>query len=570
MRTLKEYIAVAQGLKKADLLLKNCQLVNVFSGEVYSANIAIYKDRVVGFGDVAAEKTIDLNGKYVAPSFIDAHIHVESSYLNPAEFANTVVPFGTGAVVTDPHEIANVLGVPGIKYMLEQAEGLPVDLFVMLPSCVPSSEFETSGNKIGAEDLRSLINKERVLGLAEVMNYPGVLKRTEKIIEKIDLAREKRKCVDGHCPGLTGKNLAAYVSAGIDTEHEATTLEEAKEKLKLGMKILVREGSLTKNMEALLPLVNETNSRNFMFCSDDAAVADLVEGHLDKILAKAVKLGINPVVAIQMATINIAEHYRLNDLGAVAPGYFADLVVLDDITDFEVKMVIKRGQVVFDKGKVTKPAKLKPKALVKDSINIKPISVKSLRIPAKSNYIKVIEVVPGQILSKSRTVLVHEEGGVALADVGKDILKLAVVERHKATGRIGLGFVKGFGMKKGAVAQTIAHDSHNIICMGTNDEDMVSAIRRIEKLEGGMVAVAGGLVLAELPLKIAGIMSELPAKEVAASFERLESAAKELGIEIENPFSELSFLALSVVPELRLTDKGLVDVVNFKLVKLFE
>ncbi|MBU0686310.1 MAG: adenine deaminase [Candidatus Margulisbacteria bacterium] len=570
MRNLKEYIAVARGQKNADLLLKNCQLVNVFSGEVYSGNIAIYKDRVVGIGDYKANKVIDLNGKYVTPSFIDAHAHLESSYLNPAEFSNAALPHGTGAIIADPHEIANVFGVPGIKYMLEQSEGLPVEMNFMLPSCVPCSNFGTSGAKIDAADLKPLLKKSRVLGLAEMMNYPGVLRRNEVVMEKIDLVRDSGKCIDGRCPGLTGKDLSAYVAAGIDTEHEATTAAEAQEKLKDGMKILVREGSAAKNMEALIPAINAANSRNFMFCSDDIDVDDLIAGYMDKILAKAVALGVNPVIAIQMATLNVAEHYKLADVGAVAPGYYADLVVLDDITDFEVKTVIKRGEIVFDKGKVIKPAKAKPKAFVKDSVKIKPISVKDLKVKAKSNYIKVIEVVPAQITTKSRTVLVHEESGYALPDIGTDILKLAVVERHRATGRIGIGFVKGFGLKKGAVAQTIAHDSHNIICVGTNDEDMVSAIRRLEKIGGGIVVVLGGLVMAELPLVIGGLMSEEPAATVAAQLEKVEAATKELGAEIDRLCETLSFLALPVIPELRLTDKGLVDVVEFKLVKLFE
>lgn len=568
MNDLREFIAVSRGHKKASYLLKNGQLVNVLSAEIYPANVAIYKDKIVGIGDYEAEKVIDLNGKYICPGFMDSHVHIESSLLTPAEFSRVAVPQGVTAVVADPHEIGNVLGATGIKYMLYVSEGLPLDIYIMLPSCIPSTKLETSGAELKAKGLKPLLKKKRVLGLAEVMNYPGVLERDPDLLAKLNISWAK--LIDGHAPGLSGKDLSAYIGAGIYSEHEAVTAEEAKEKLRLGMHIKIREGSSAKNLEVLLPLVTSENSQNFSFCTDDRFPEDLAKGYMNKLLKKAVKLGLPPIIAIQMVTINPARYHGLNRVGAVASGYFADIVVVDDLHDFNVEMVFKRGKLVAEKGKPLFTSKLKRKKIVKETMNVKPINIENLKIKAKSNYVKVIETLPDQIITTAKSEMVLVEDGYAVSDVGKDILKLAVIERHKASGRIGLGFVKGFGLKKGALASSVAHDSHNIICVGAGDEDILSAIRQVIKMKGGMAIVAGGLVLAELPLPIAGLMSEAPLSEVIEKMVKLDEAAKEIGCVLPHPFGILSFLALPVIPELKLTDRGLVDVKKFKIVDLFE
>jgi adenine deaminase len=566
--SLKERIAIARGEKKADLVLKNGQLINVFSGEIYSADVAVHKDHIAGVGDYSGEEEINLNGKYIAPGFIDSHIHIEGTLLSPAEFARAVLPHGTTAVVTDPHEIANVLGVAGIKYLLEISEGLPLDFFFAVPACVPATELETSGGKVRPEDVASLLKKDRVLRLGEMMNFPGVLAGRKDVLEKIEDACDYG--VEGHAPGLKGKDLSAYISAGISSDHESVTLEEAKEKLRNGMQILVREGSSAHNMEALLPLITPANSRFFCFCTDDISPADLEEGHLNRILEKAAALKLDPVTSVQMASINAARYFGLKDYGAVAPGYYADINVIANLEDFKIDMVFKKGKKAAVRGKALFEAKTKKKKAVRETMNVKTIEPSALAIPAAADYIRTIELVPGQILTKSIVASVKKKKGQAVADPASDVLKLAVVERHKASGRIGLGMVKGFGLKKGAIASSVAHDSHNIICVGVEDEDMISAVRRVAQLGGGMVAVRGGLVLAELPLPIAGLMSDQPLAEVVAQQKKLRTVVEKLGCKVEHPFGTLSFLALPVIPELRLTDMGLVDVNKFKIVDLFE
>lgn len=568
MNSLKERIAVARGEKKADIVLKNGQLINVFSGEIYSADVALHKEHIAGIGDYSGEQEIDLNGRYVAPGFIDSHLHIESTLLYPGELARVIVPHGTTSIISDPHEIANVLGIAGIKYLLEISKGLPLDMFFTVPSCVPATELETSGAKLHSEEVISLLKEERVIKLGEMMNFPGVLSGQKEVLEKIEAASAVG--VEGHAPGLTGKDLNAYISAGVSSDHETVGLEEAREKLKAGMQILVREGSSAKNMEAILPLINSSNARFFCFCTDDIYPRDLTEGHLNKIIKKAVSLKLDPVIAVQMASINAARYYNLKGYGAVAPGYFADINVISNLEDFEVDMVFKKGKMVASRGRPLFEVKLKKKAGVRETVKIKPFEVEALGIRAKADYAKAIELVPGQILTKSIVVAVKKKNGHVVSDPDSDVLKLVVVERHKATGGIGIGLVKGFGLRRGALASSVAHDSHNIICVGVDDEDIVGAIRRVAKLEGGMVAVRGGLVLAELPLPIAGLISDEPLKNVLEKQKKLDEAAKELGARIKYPFGVLSFLALPVIPELRLTDKGLVDVAKFKIVNLFE
>jgi adenine deaminase len=568
MNSLKERIAVGRGEKKADIVLKNGQLINVFSGEIYSADVAIHKEHIAGIGDYAGEEEIDLNGRYVVPGFIDSHLHIESALLTPGQLASAVVPHGTTAILSDPHEIANVLGVEGIRYMLEASEKLPLDVFFAVPSCVPASELETSGAKLRKEEIVSLLKKDRVLRLGEMMNFPGVLAGKKDILEKLEAACDVG--IEGHAPGLIGKDLSAYAAAGISSDHETITLEEAREKLKDGIQILVREGSSARNLEAILPLINPGNSRFFSFCTEDIYPGDLAEGHINKIIQKAVALKLDPVVAVQMATINAARYFNLRGRGAVAPGYFADINVITNLEDFSVDMVFKKGKKVASKGRALFEVKTKKNKDIRETMHVKPFEVEALQIEALSEYAKAIEVVPGQILTKSIMAVVKKKGKKVISDPGSDVLKLAVVERHKATGNIGLGLVKGFGLRKGALATSVAHDSHNIACVGVEDEDMISAIRRVAKLGGGMVAVSGGLVLAELPLPVAGIISDKPLSEVLKKLKQLDKVCEDLGCVLDHPFGALSFLTLSVIPELRLTDKGLVDVTKFKIVDLFE
>jgi adenine deaminase len=568
VNTLKERIAVARGEKKADIVLKNGQLINVFAGEVYSADVAIHKDHIAGIGDYSGEEEIDLNGRYVAPGFIDSHLHIESTLLHPGELARAVVPHGTTAVICDPHEITNVLGAAGINYLIEASKELPLDFYFTVPSCVPSSSFETSGAEIREKEVAALLKKDRVIKLGEMMNFPGVLAGKKKILDTIEAACEVG--VEGHAPGLTGKDLIAYVAAGMSSDHETVALEEAREKLKAGMQILVREGSSAKNLEALLPLINPSNSRFFSLCTDDVYPRDLTEGHINNVIQKAVSLKLDPIIAVQLATINTARYYNLKDRGAVAPGYFADINVISNLEDFRVDMVYKNGKLAASRGRPLFEVKLKRKAGIRETIKIKHFEVEAFEMKAKSDYAKAIELVPRQILTKSIVVPIKKKKNYLVSDTDNDVLKLVVVERHKATGNIGLGLVKGFGLKSGALATSVAHDSHNVICVGIDDEDMVSAIRRAAKLGGGMVAVRGGLVLAELPLPIAGIISDQPLGKVLDKLKKLEKAAAELGCKMSHPFGILSFLALPVIPELRLTDMGLVDVSKFKIVDLFE
>ncbi len=570
MNSLRERIAVARGDKKADIVLKNGQLVNVFSGEIYPANIAIYKQHIAAIGDYKGEQEIDLNGRYIVPGFIDSHCHIESTFLTPAELARAVVPHGTTMMVSDPHEIANVLGVAGIKYLLEASQDIPLDIFFTVPSCVPSSDLETSGGKVSEADIVSLLKNQRILKLGELMNFPSVISGKKDILDKIEPICELGMGIEGHAPGLMGKQLNAYITAGVTSDHETTTFDEANEKLKLGMQVFVREGSSAKNMEALLPAVKPANSRFFCFCTDDMYPVDLANGHMDSILKKAVSLKLDPLIAIQMVTINPARYFGLKGYGAVAPGYLADINIVSDLEEFKVEMVFKRGKLVTAKQRPLPQAKVKKKSGIKDTVKIKPFETSALKIAAKAEYAKAIELVPGQTLTKSIVVAVKTSRKQVVSDIDNDVLKLAVVERHKASGRIGLGLVKGFGLKRGALASSVAHDSHNIICVGVEDEDMLSAIRRVAELGGGMAVVRGGLVLAELPLPIAGLISDEALDKVVKKQAKLDKAAKDIGSRLDHPFGSLSFLSLPVLPELRLTDTGLVDVLKSKNVDLFE
>ncbi len=563
----KRFISVARGEFPADLLLTNARIINTFNGEIETGSVAVCGGRVAGIGDYKkAKEIVDLKGKYLAPGLINGHTHLESSMLDVGQYARAVVPRGTSAIVTDLHEIANVCGLAGIRYVLDCARRLPLDLFLMAPSCVPATHLETSGAALGPEDIRKILRYRSCIGLGEVMNYPGVLSGDAAMLEKIASARGK--IVDGHAPGLSGKDLNAYIGAGIGSDHESVTLKEAEEKLRRGMYVMIREGSTEKNLEALLPLVTDDTWPRCFFVVDDRHAGDILhDGDIDAVVRKAIRLGLNPVRAVRMATINTATYFRLDGLGAIAPGYFASLIVLDSLDDFNIDMVFHRGRLVARGGKPLFPAYRPAGDGLTHTVNVKTFSVSALKLRAKGSEYPVIEVIPGQIITRKKTVKVKVVDGCVVPDVDRDILKAVVVERHKATGNIGRGLVTGFGLKKGALASSIAHDSHNIVAVGADDRDIFAAFKEIEKLQGGLAVVEGGNVIASLAAPVAGLLSREPLETVVAGLERLERAAKDLGASLPQPFAALSFLALPVIPELRLTDLGLVDVNAFKLLE---
>ncbi|MFC1991194.1 adenine deaminase [Chloroflexota bacterium] len=564
--TSNSLIQVARGELPADLVLANARIVNVFTGEITPGNLAIYDGRIAGVGDYhQAKEVLDLRGKYLAPGLIDGHTHLESSMLDVTQYARAVVPRGTTTIVTDLHEIANVCGLDGMKYVLDSAHRLPLDLFLMAPSGVPATHLETSGASIGAEEVRRILKWKGCIGLGEVMNFNGVINRDPEVLSKIGMTRGK--VTDGHAPGLSGKNLNAYISTGISSDHESVSLDEAAEKLRRGMFIMIREGSSEKNLDALLPLVTDKTYKRCMFVVDDRSCADLLnDGGIDAVVRKAITLGLDPVRAIQLATINPSEYFRLEGLGAIAPGYRANLIVIEDLSNLRINSVFYQGHQVAREGKpLFKAAKATGKGLT-NTVNFKAFDIEALKLMAAGNTSLVIEIVPGQIITRIKREQVKIADGIIVPDVSRDILKLAVIERHKATGNIGLGLVSGFGLKEGALASSIAHDSHNIIAVGTSDKDIFAAVREIERLKGGLVVASGGKILASLNLPIAGLLSNDPLETVVEKLEGLERAADQLGTTLPSPFSTLSFVALPVIPELRLTDLGLVDVGEFKLI----
>ena len=572
MTTLKERIKVASGEGMADLLIKNARVVNVFSGQIEKKDVAIFDGVIVGFGDYEAKKVIDVNGDFLCPGLIDGHVHIESSMVTIPEFAQAVLPNGTTTVVIDPHEIANVMGVKGIRFMAESAKGVPLNVFVMLPSCVPATHMETSGAILRASDLRSLFKEPWVIGLAEMMNYPGVIFRDPEVLKKIEMAKGRR--IDGHSPMLLGKGLYAYLTAGIRSDHECTNLKEAKEKLKNGMWIMVREGTTARNLKSLIPLVDLKNSRRFLFVTDDRHPKELLEeGHINSMVRQAIQWGIDPILAIQMATLNAADYFRLDDLGAIAPGYRADMITFDHLSRFQVKKVFKDGVLAAENGKILpRSMGLFPRKRGfhgKDSIRVKAIKEDALVLRSDQPLAKVIQLIPDQIVTKKVMRKMILRDGVAYPNIKEDILKITVVERHRATGNIGIGFVQGFGLQKGAIGSSVAHDSHNLVIVGTNDQDMLKAVTAIKMIGGGLVAVSDQKVLTSLPLPVAGLMSEASVREVYKRLEVLHRTAIALGGKIPDPFMTLSFLSLPVIPELKITDQGLVDVNQFKIVSVF-
>ena len=567
---LERIIDVAKGKQKADLVIKNAKVINVFSEEIYKADVAVVGDKIAGVGKgYAGEKEIDVNGAYLSPSFIDGHVHLESSMLLPSEFAKIVVPEGTTTVIADPHEIANVLGLQGISFMRAATKNLPLDVYMMLPSCVPATNLETSGVDLNSYDLALLIDAPWVLGIAEMMNFPGVISNDRNVLSKIKLGLDRDKKIDGHSPSLSGKNLCAYAASGVCSDHECTTPEEALEKLRLGMNIMIREGTAAKDLDALIPLIKKYNTRKCMFVTDDRHPTDLF-GHINGMVKSAVAQGISPVKAIQMASLNTAEYFKLSNLGAIAPGYKADLLVLDNLEDFKPVLVFKNGKIVAENGKTVIDLEDLTPPPIRGSVNIKYLYKENLQIPALSDKMKVINVIENQLITKKSVENVKIENGMAVSDVENDILKIVVIERHRASGNIGLGFVKGFGLKSGAIASTVAHDSHNMIIIGTNDDDIYYAAVELVKSQGGKVVVENGKTLAKLPLPIAGLMSDKSSEEVIADLKIIGESVRKINCKIRDPFMSMAFLSLAVIPELKITDKGPIDVCEFKQTNLFE
>ena len=556
-------IDVAAGQEKADLVLKNATYVDVFSGELATEDIAVAEGLIVGLGSYEGITEVDMTGRIVCPGFIDAHIHLESSLVSPAEFVRAVLPHGTTTVITDPHEITNVMGTDGIDYMLCATEDLPVDVRFMIPSCVPASPLDESGANLDYRDIDSFFEHPRVQGLAEMMNFPGIIAADGAAVSKIVASQAHHKKIDGHAPGLTGNNLNAYIAAGVYSDHECADLEDAMEKLRRGQFIMIREGTAARNLEALMPLIRSPKLFDrCMFCTDDKHPSDLLEkGHIDYICRKAVAMGADPVQVVQVACLHAARYFLLNNRGAIAPGYLADFAIVEDLRDFHVVSVYKKGKLVYDGEKVEDfplpeiPEHLE--ALARDTFHLPQLQAKDFAEPRQK---AVIGMVPGQIVTT-------DCGYAQEVDVSKDILKMAVIERHHHTGHIGIGYLKGYGLQRGAVATSVAHDSHNIICVGVNDEDMALAANRIKENHGGIVVVDGGKVVAELPLEIAGLMSNRPLREVNDDLENAKAAATALGVhEGIDPFMTLSFMSLPVIPTLRLTTRGVVDVATQKYV----
>jgi len=563
---LKSLIRHARGDEPADLRLRGGRVVNVLSGEVLASDVAIAGERIIGLGSYDARETIELDGAFIAPGFIDAHVHIESALVPPSEFARAVVPRGTTTVITDPHEIANVLGLEGIRFMFESAKYGPLGMYVMVSSCVPATSMSTNGAVLHGYDLFPLKSDPWVLGLAEVMNYPGVIAGDDAVLEKIGAFQDR--VIDGHSPALTGRALQTYVAAGVQSDHESTTAAEALEKLRLGMMVMIREGTVARDLAALAPLVSPANQHRFCFCTDDCQPADLVAlGGIDHAIRRAIELGMDPVTAIRLATWNPAQHFRLHRLGAITPGRRADLVVFDDLQAPRARMVFRNGMLVAKDGRMTVSPRPPARAL-RSTMNIAWERV-DLRIPLEGRRARVIGVQPNQLVTDS---LIDEPGrrdGEATADPRRDLLKMAVIERHMASGAVGKGFVRGMGLSRGAIASSVAHDHHNLVVIGADDPSMLTAARRVGALHGGMVVADGDRVLAEVPLPLGGLMSAQPLEAVRAEVDDAVRAARALGSPLHDPFMAMSFLALEVIPALKLTDKGLVDVNRFTLVPLW-
>jgi adenine deaminase len=561
MIDLQRRLAVARGDEPADLVLAGGMVLSVHTREWLRADVAICDGWIAGVGSYDGRERIDAGGRHVVPGLIDAHMHLESSLLLPSEFAQLVLPMGTTTVVADPHEIANVLGTDGVHWLIDACEGLPLDVYFRAPACVPASVFESPRRPLTPGDLEGLLQRHRVLGLAEMMNFPGVIGGDPAELAK--LALPGAGVADGHAPGVLGAALQAYAAAGIGSDHESTTLEEGRQRLRAGMWLLIREASGARNLEALLPLIGELGPARIAFCTDDREPSHIVEeGHVNSMVRRAVTAGVDPLDALTIATRNAAEWHGLRDRGAVAPGRRADLLVLPDLERFQPELVLKDGR---------RPQAPEPTGVPEwatRTVRVQPISSNDLHTPSDGSPVRVIGIVPGQIVTESLVERPTVRDRLAVADPDRDLAKIAVVERHLGTGRAGLGFVRGFGLRRGAIASTVAHDAHNIVCAGVDDGDMARAVGRLAELGGGMVVVCERGVRAELPLAVAGLLSDRPLDAVLDATSSLNAAVRELGCTIEAPFHTLAFLALSVIPALKITDRGLVDVERFALVPL--
>lgn len=570
---LRKRIAVAAGREKADVVIKNGTIIDVFNGELLKADVAIVDGVFAGIGPYEGRHTIDAAGKYISPAFIDGHVHIESSMVVPSEFARVLLPHGVTTAITDPHEIANVMGARGISFMLEESEGLPFDVYVMLPSCVPATSFEHAGAILRQADLEPFLSHPRVLGLAEVMDYPAVMNAEEDMLDKLTATLAQSKQIDGHAAGLDARAINVYRTAQIRTDHECVNEQEAKERLQRGMYLMIRQGTAAKDLEALLPVVNERNARRCLFVTDDKHLDELMrEGSIDHHVRMAIRRGIPAVTAIQMASLNAAECFRLQDKGAIAPGYAADFLLLDDLEEVAIHQVYKNGKLVAEKGNVAEgvfpersPEVSQIGESLADSVRIDPLTPGQIAIPVASGKAHVIGIVPNKIVTEHLVEEVPTQQGLFVPSVGRDLLKIAVIERHHRTGQIGLGILKGLGLQKGAIAFTVAHDSHNLIVAGTNDADMLAAIEALRQMQGGLVVVDGGNVLASLSLPIAGLISNQKAEDVCHGLDELEKGLRQIGAPTSfQPFLTLSFLALPVIPALKLTDQGLFDVSRFQ------
>jgi len=576
MDGLQRRIRVARGKIPADLVLRNTQLVNVCSGECYPADVAIADGRIVGcipHGSAGESyqglEERDLQGRWLAPGLIDGHMHIESTMMVLAEFARIVTPLGVTAVMLDPHEFANVMGVAGIRYVLESGHGLPLSAYIMLSSCVPASSFESPYRVLMADDLLPLLEEEHVLGLAEMMNMPGVLQGDEQVLAKILATHKHGLVVDGHAPGLSGHDLCAYATAGVMSDHECTSIEEARQRIRLGMWLMIREGSAARNLDTLLPLVKELHPPRVFFVTDDRDPQDLTtRGHIDSMVRRSIELGLDPVEAVRLASYNTAQYFRLFDRGAIAPGFVADLVVLDDLRTFQVESVYKDGILVARDGSLLVDLPVVASPAATGTVHIGNIRETDLRMLGNPGYVEVVGIEPGQITTKHLQEEAPIRDGEIVADPSRDLLKLVVIERHHASGRIGLGLVKGFGLQRGALASSVAHDAHNLVIAGVSDDDILRAARALEEMGGGFAVVVDGEVRASVPLPLGGLVSPLPAAELVQQLHTLDMTAAALGCTLDHPCMTLSFLSPSVIPALKPTDQGLVDVETFTLLPL--
>lgn len=568
---MKRLIDVAMKRKDADLVLKNAKIVNVFSGELEDGDVAVADGMIAGIGRYSGKNEIDMTGKILAPGFIDTHMHIESSMMTPSHFGKAIIPYGTTTAVADPHEIANVLGVDGIDFMIKEADSVPVDFKFMLPSCVPATPFEHNGATIDGKLTSKVILRDDILGLGEFMNAPGVVFSDDDVLMKLESANKARKVIDGHYPACSEDELNAYAGTGIKTDHECIAPEDALNKIKRGMYIQMREGTATRNLHDLLPIVNKSTLRRCLFCTDDKQVEDLLErGHINNNIKIAIEYGLSPIDAITIATLNAAECYNMTDRGAIAPGRIADIVVIDNFKDFNIEKVFKNGKLVAENGKALFEAKTLEDKDVINTVHIKDITLNDVKLPLKSGRVNVMKLLPKNVVTKLVVRNVKVKDGYFEYDENSDISKIVVAERHKNTGNIGIGLIEGYGIKGGAMALSVAHDSHNIIAIGDNDNDIVAAINEIKRVGGGMTAVSHGKIYGTLELPIAGLMSDKGIEYILETTKRLTSYATDTlkvaeGIE---PFMSLSFLSLVVIPEIKINDTGLFDYNSFSYVEI--